>query len=75
MTAFERAALKSLAAGLATNVALNAVLIPAAGLTGAAAATAVSVGFYHLALCRAAYRLTGIHAHCLARQNPGTMTR
>jgi O-antigen/teichoic acid export membrane protein len=74
MTGFERAALSALGGGVAVNVVLNAVLIPAAGVTGAAAATAISVVFYHLAQCRAAHRLTGIHAHCLARQNPGATT-
>jgi O-antigen/teichoic acid export membrane protein len=74
MTGFERAALIALGAGVAANIALNAVLIPAAGLAGAAAATSISVVLYHLALCRAAYRLTGIHAHCFARPNAGTRT-
>jgi O-antigen/teichoic acid export membrane protein len=74
MTGFERAALTALAAGVAVNIALNAVLIPAAGVAGAAAATSISVVLYHLALCRAAYRLTGIHAHCFARPNAGTRT-
>jgi O-antigen/teichoic acid export membrane protein len=67
MTGFERAALTALGAGVAANVALAALLIPAAGVAGAAAATSISVVFYHLAQCRAAYRLTGIRAHCLAR--------
>jgi O-antigen/teichoic acid export membrane protein len=69
MTGFERAALISMGTGVAVNVALNAVLIPAAGVAGAAAATSLAVVFYHLALCRAAYRLTGIRAHCLASPN------
>ena len=71
MTGFERAALTALGAGVTVNAALNAVLIPAAGVAGAAAATSISVVFYHLALCRAAYRLTGVHAHCLARDSLG----
>ena len=74
MTGFERAALTAVGAGVMGNVALNALLIPAAGVTGAAAATPISVVFYHLALCRAAYRLTGIQTHCLASSNSATMT-
>jgi O-antigen/teichoic acid export membrane protein len=74
MTGFERAALTAVGAGVMGNVAFNALLIPAAGVTGAAAATSISVVFYHLALCRAAYRLTGIQTHCLASSNSATTT-
>ena len=74
MTGFERAALTAVGAGVMGNVAFNALLIPAAGVTGAAAATPISVVRHHLALCRAAYRLTGIQTHCLASSNSATMT-
>lgn len=45
------------------NVALNLALVPKFGIMGAAAATAVSVGFVHVLRLVQVYRVIGIHPY------------
>ena len=65
MAGQERVAAKILLAGIAANIALNAVLIPAWGLVGAAVATAVTTMSWRAAMAMIAWRRLSVNSFIL----------
>jgi len=64
----ERTACGGVALGAAANVALNAVLIPPLGATGAAIATATSTAMWNIGLVMAVRRRIGVDPTVLGRR-------
>ena len=62
MTGHERVTARAFAWGAGANIALNAVLIPAYGTTGAAIATSTTLVLWNVALCRQVWRRLGIQS-------------
>jgi O-antigen/teichoic acid export membrane protein len=67
VTGHERAVLAGMVLGAAANLALNALLIPVWGITGAALATALSTVAWNLALARSVRRRLGVEPSLLGR--------
>lgn len=67
MTGFERTALAIVAACTALSIALNAALIPAHGIAGAAWATAISVAASNVLMLAAVRRRLGLNPTLLGR--------
>jgi len=67
MTGHQRDAAAGIATGAALNVALGLVLIPMAGVVGAAVAAAISIVTWNILLAVAAVRRLGIHSTALGR--------
>ena len=67
LTGNERASAVVVGIGVVSNIALNAVLIPRWGISGAAIATATSSAIWNIALMRAARVKLGVHTTALGR--------
>jgi len=66
MTGHERATARGLALAAGLNIALNLALIPPFGISGAAAATAVSLVAWNIMLWNSSRRLLGINSLALS---------
>jgi O-antigen/teichoic acid export membrane protein len=65
MTGHEHFAARGFGLGAASNLLLNAVLIPPFGIVGAAVATSTSLVVWNVMLAIYVYRLLGLHSTAL----------